>query len=407
MTRRTILVCTLAIAVLLPAVARAEHTRFWRQTDFSEFEKGEAKGVAIRSDGKLLPAPKFESFADPDLAYIWALRLDSHGRLYAAGGSDAKVLRFGDSGKATTVFESAELAVQAIAFDSKDNLYVGTSPDGKVYRVTPDGQKSVFFEPKTKYIWALAVDSQGDLFVATGDKGEVFVVTPDGNGQLFYQSQERHARSLAFDSKGNLLIGTEPDGYVLRVEIGRKKSQAFPEARAPFVVYETNKQEVTSLLEDAHGNLYAASIGDKTRRPAIPRVLPGVMPQAAISIVSSQNVTVPQTLAQPPQPTLTYSFPALQATGGAEVVKIAPGGSPETMWTSRQDLVFALGLSSAGRLLLGTGDNGTLIEMEDNDVYSSIANTASAQVTSLVAAPDGKIFVATANPGKIFTLGPG
>jgi WD40 repeat protein len=407
MTRRTILVCTLAIAVLLPAVARAEHTRFWRQTDFSEFEKGEAKGVAIRSDGKLLPAPKFESFADPDLAYIWALRLDSHGRLYAAGGSDAKVLRFGDSGKATTVFESAELAVQAIAFDSKDNLYVGTSPDGKVYRVTPDGQKSVFFEPKTKYIWALAVDSQGDLFVATGDKGEVFVVTPDGNGQLFYQSQERHARSLAFDSKGNLLIGTEPDGYVLRVEIGRKKSQAFPEARAPFVVYETNKQEVTSLLEDAHGNLYAASIGDKTRRPAIPRVLPGVMPQAAISIVSSQNVTVPQTLAQTPQPTLTYSFPALQATGGAEVVKIAPGGSPETMWTSRQDLVFALGLSSAGRLLLGTGDNGTLIEMEDNDVYSSIANTASAQVTSLVAAPGGKIFVATANPGKIFTLGPG
>ncbi|HXJ16173.1 MAG TPA: hypothetical protein VNM68_03145, partial [Candidatus Polarisedimenticolia bacterium] len=97
----------------------------------------------------------------------------------------------------------------------------------------------------------------------------------------------------------------------------------------------------------------------------------------------------------------------LQATGGAEVVKIAPGGSPETMWTSRQDLVFALGLSSAGRLLLGTGDNGTLIEMEDNDVYSSIAHTASAQVTSLVAAPDGKVFVATANPGKIFTLGPG
>jgi WD40 repeat protein len=407
MTRRTTLVCLLAIAILLPAAARAEHTRFWRQTDFSEFEKGEAKGVAIRSDGKLVPAPKFESFADPDLAYIWALRLDSHGRLYAAGGSDAKVLRFDDSGKATTVFESSELAAQAIAFDSKDNLYVGTSPDGKVYRVTPDGQKRVFFEPKTKYIWALAIDSHGDLFVATGDKGEVFVVNPDGKGQLFYQSQERHARSLAFDSKGNLLIGTEPDGYVLRVEIVRKKSQAFPEARAPFVVYETNKQEVTSLIEDAHGNLYAASIGDKTRRQRIPRVLPGVMPQAAISIVPSQNAAMPQTLTPTPQPTVTYSFPALRATGGAEVVKIAPGGSPEVVWTSRQDLVFALGLSSSGRLLVGTGDNGTLIEMEDNDVYSSIAKTASAQVTSLVAAPGGKVFVATANPGKIFTLGPG
>src|SRR5271167_4850946 len=195
MMRRTNVVCLLAIAILLPLSALAEHTRYWRQTDFSEFQKGTAKGVAVRSDGKLRPALKFESFADPNLAYVWALRLDSHGRLYAAGGSDAKVLRFDDSGKPTPVFESSELAAQALAFDLADNLYVGTSPDGKVYKVLPDGVKTVFFEPKTKYIWALAVDSQGTLFVATGDTGQVFVVTPDGKGQVFYQSRERHARS--------------------------------------------------------------------------------------------------------------------------------------------------------------------------------------------------------------------
>ena len=211
--------------------AHAEHTRYWRQTDFSEFQKGTAKGVAVRSDGRLRPALKFDSFADPNLAYVWALRLNSHGQLYAAGGSDAKVLRFDDTGKPTTVFESTELAAQAIAFDAADNLYVGTSPDGKVYQVTPDGKKSVFFEPKTKYIWALAVDSQGALFVATGDTGKVFVVTPDGKGQLFYQSRERHARSLAFDSKGNLLIGTEPDGLIVRVEIARKNSKGCARGR--------------------------------------------------------------------------------------------------------------------------------------------------------------------------------
>jgi hypothetical protein len=407
MTRRTSLVCLLAVAALRPAVARAEHTRFWRQTDSSQFERGTAKGVAIRSDGKLVPAPKFDSFADPNLAYIWALRLDSRGRVYAAGGSDAKVLRFDDSGKATTVFESAELAAQAIAFDASDNLYVGTSPDGKVYRVTPDGQKSVFFDPKTKYIWALAVDSQGALFVATGDQGKVFVVMPDGKGQLFYQSQERHARSLAFDSKGNLLIGTEPDGYILRVEIARKGPHATPEARAPFVIYETSKHEVTSLLEGADGDLYAASIGEKTRGPGIPLVLPGAAPQTAISMAPPQSIPGPQASAQTQQLPVPYSFPAFPVTGGAEIVKIAPGGSPEAVWASREDLVFTMALSPAGRLLLGTGDGGTLIEMEDNGVYSTIAKTASAQVTSLVTAPGGKVFVATANPGKIFTLGPG
>src|SRR5208282_5433743 len=130
-------------------------------------------------------------------------------------------------------------------FDAADNLYVGTSPDGKVYQVAPDGSKKVFFEPKTKYIWALAFDSQGMLFVATGDTGEVFVVSPDGKGRLFYQSRERHARSLALDSKGNLLIGTEPDGLVVRVEISRKNAKAAPDAGASFVVYETNKAEVT------------------------------------------------------------------------------------------------------------------------------------------------------------------
>jgi len=40
-----------------------------------------------------MPAPRFTSFSDPNLAYLWTLRLDSKGRLYAAGGSDAKVLR--------------------------------------------------------------------------------------------------------------------------------------------------------------------------------------------------------------------------------------------------------------------------------------------------------------------------
>jgi sugar lactone lactonase YvrE len=407
MMRRTNVVCLLALAILSPMAARAEHTRYWRQTDFAEFQKGTAKGVAVRSDGKLRPAPKFDSFADPNLAYVWALRLNSKGQLYAAGGSDARVLRFDDAGKPTTVFESAELAAQAIAFDATDNLYVGTSPDGKVYQVTPDGKKTVFFEPKTKYIWALAVDSQGALYVATGDTGEVFVVTPDGKGQLFYQSRERHARSLAFDSKGNLLIGTEPDGLIVRVEISRKTPKAAPEAGTSFVAYETNKAEVTSLVTDPDGNIYAASIGDKSRAPAIPRMPQAVTPPTTVTTVTGGGTVISQAQPAAGQTNIVFPFPSIATAGGAEVVRIAPDGSPQTLWTSRDDLVLSMGLSPTGKLLLGTGDNGTVIELEGDDVYSSVASTASEQVTSLVAGPAGKVFVATANPGKIFALGPG
>src|SRR5271169_3469591 len=219
MTRRLILTCLLATALLAPALVYAEHTHFWRQSDYSDFEKGTANGVAIRSDGKLVPAPQFASFSDPNLMYLWALRTDSRGRVYAAGGSDAKVLRFDDPAKPTTVFEAPELSAQTIAFDAHDNLYVGTSPDGKVYKVTPNGQKSVFFDPKAKYIWDLTLGTDGTLYVATGDAGKIYAVTADGKGGEFYTSTETHIRAILLDGKGNLLAGTEPNGLVLRIPL--------------------------------------------------------------------------------------------------------------------------------------------------------------------------------------------
>jgi WD40 repeat protein len=414
MTRRSILTClwtcVLALGLLAPALLYAEHTHFWRQSDYVDFEKGTAKGVAIRSDGKLVPAPQFASFSDPNLLYLWALRTDSRGRVYAAGGSDAKVLRFDDPAKPTTVFEAPELSAQAIAFDARDNLYVGTSPDGKIYKVTPDGQKSVFYDPKSKYIWALAFDPQGTLFVGTGDKGEIYAVARDGTGQLFYQSDERHARSLAVDSKGNLLVGTDPDGLILRIEIdraaGAKDSQAPPKAGASFVVYETDKKEVTSLLTDSHGNLYAAAIGEK-QRPATPGPAPTLItPQLAPTVVTPQSgvtLTLQATNAQPPA--AFTLFPS--TTGGSQVVKISAAGSPETLWTSREDLVFSMGFSPNGKVLLGTGNKGAIIELQGDGVYSIVAKTVSSQVTSLINGRDGQLLVGTANPGKIFTLGPG
>ena len=99
-------IATLAVA----GSAFAEHTRWWRQASFEDFDKGTAKGVALRSDGKMFLAPKFAEFADANLAYVLQIRADSKGNLYAAGGSNAKVLRIDANGKASSAFESAELA---------------------------------------------------------------------------------------------------------------------------------------------------------------------------------------------------------------------------------------------------------------------------------------------------------
>jgi hypothetical protein len=410
MVRRAILVCLLAAGLALPFLARAEHTRFWRESDYSEFEKGAADGVALRSDGKLIAAPRFTEFSDPNLPYLWELRLDSRGRLFAAGGSDAKVVRFDGPGKASTVFESQELAAQALALDSHDNLYVGTSPDGKIYKVTPEGKQSVFFEPNTKYIWSLVVDADGTLYVGTGDKGEVFVVAPDGKGQVFYKSDERHARSLAFDSNGSLLIGTDPDGLIVRVKTLRKKGNPLPEAGPAFVVYETDKKEVTSLLTDASGNLYASAVGDKVHPSGLNPAAVMFTPESAPGAATAPQMAL--AAPQPQQPAATMQiapmqFPFASLTGGSEVYLIAPDGSPQSLWKSHQDLVYALAFSASGKLLLGTGNRGQVIELEGNNVFSVLAKSASSQITGFAAARDGSVFLATANPGKVFTLASG
>src|ERR1700724_640620 len=254
--------------ITLPCPLLAEHTRRWLQTSYEEFLKGTAHGVAVRSDGRLELAPKFTLIADADASYLWSLRVDPKGALYAAGGSPAKVFRFdgNGAGKPATVFESSDLVAQAIAFDAKGTLYVATSPDGKVYRVTASGEKTVFFDPKTKYIWDLVFGPGGTLYVATGDKGQIFAVSPDGKSELFYASDEAHIRVVAFDTKGNLLAGTEPSGRVLRITpLANKSSRKDAATAEGFVLYETAKREVTALAVAPDGNIYASAIGEKQR----------------------------------------------------------------------------------------------------------------------------------------------
>ena len=396
--KQTTLGKALAISVAAVLMAAgpvlAEHTRWWRQSSFEDFDKGTAKGVALRSDGKLFLAPHFAEFADANLAYLLALRADSKGNLYAAGGSNAKVLRLDASGKATTVFESSELAAQALAVDAAGNLFVGTSPDGKVYKVTPAGQSSVFFEPKTKYIWDLTVDKDGTVYVATGDTGKIFSVAPDGKGQVFYSGEETHIRTLAIDSSGNILAGTEPSGLVLRI------AKAGDPRRA-FVLFETAKKEITALLQDSGGNLYVAAVGEKTPQlPGMPRP-PITDPGAAGNFNFAMGGT-----ANPLQQPQGNPFAPIPTVTSSSVYRIASDGSPEDLWSSRDDLVYALGLGPNGKLLLGTGNQGAVLELEGNHIFSRLVRTASGQVTSLASGPGGKLYLAAANPGKILTLGP-
>jgi WD40 repeat protein len=388
----------------------AEHTRRWLQTTYDEFLKGTAHGVAVRSDGRLELAPKFTLLADADASYLWSLRIDPKGALYAAGGSPAKVFRFDDGGKPTTVFESSDLVAQSIAFDAKGTLYVATSPDGKVYRVSASGEKSVFFDPKTKYIWDLAFGSDGILYVATGDKGQIFAVSPDGKGELFYASDEAHIRVLAFDANRNLLAGTEPNGRVLRITRPDAKSPRKDKDSASgasiaegFVLYETSKREITSLAVAPDGSIYVAAIGEKQRTSSAASTTIITSPQGTTTFTSSVSGITGAVSGQIQQSTPFVAFPP---TLSSSIYRISPDGAPDEIWTSRDDVVYSLGFASDGRVLAGTGNNGALLTIDGHGVFAQLAKAGSAQITGIARNASGKVFLCTANPGKVFSVGP-
>ncbi len=400
----------LCFLYLLPSPLHAEHTRRWLQTTYEEFLKGTAHGVAVRSDGRLELAPKFTLLADADASYLWSLRLDLKGTLYAAGGSPAKVFRFDGAGKPTVVFDSTDLVAQAIAFDSKGTLYVATSPDGKVYRVSSSGEKTVFFDPKTKYIWDIAFGSDGVLYVGTGDKGLVFAVAPDGKGELFYSSDEAHIRVLAFDANQNLLAGTEPNGRVLRITRPEAKpprkgkdSGATASSAEGFVLYETSKKEVTALSVAPDGSIYVAAIGEKQRTTAPTPTTVITSPQGTASITTGGVAGAISGQLQQQQQVPFLSFPPLLSSS---IYRLSSDGAPDELWTSREDLVYSLGLSSDGRVLAGTGNNGALLAIDGHGVFAQLAKAGSAQITGIARNSAGKIFLCTANPGKVFSVGP-
>jgi outer membrane protein assembly factor BamB len=383
--------------------ALAEHTRTWRQATYEDFLKGTPHGVAVSSDGRLEIAPKLTFVADADASYLWSLRVDAKGALYAAGGSPAKVFRFdGNGGKPATVFESTDLVAQAIAFDAKGALYVATSPDGKVYRVSASGEKTAFFDPKTKYIWDLAFAPDGTLYVATGDKGQVFAVAPDGKSELFYASDEAHIRVLAFDGRGDLLAGTEPSGRILRVARSTNRNTSKDKdspAALGFVLYETAKREVTALAVAADGKIYAAAIGEK-QRPSTPAPTTVITtPQGTTTITGGAAVLGGQPQGQTP----FIPFPQQLSSS---IYRLSAEGAPEELWNSRDDVVYSLAINSDGRLLAGTGNRGALLAIDGRGVFAQLAKAGSAQITGIARNSSGKLFLCTANPGKVFSLGP-
>ncbi len=416
----------------LVSTAFAEGTRTWEQSKFDELTKGTATGVAIRSMGGLELAPTFKRLYATPSTYIWGIAADDAGNVYVAAGAPARVYRITSDGKAAIIFEPKELQVQALRIAADGAIYAATAPDGKVYKIehkpasktqtvkadssqaTPSDKEkdpanpvldpswisSVYLEPGTKYIWDLALDKSGNLYVATGDHGEIYRVTPKGEHSVFFKSDETHIRVLAFDAQDNLIAGSDGSGLIYRIS----------PAGEGFVVYSAPKKEITALALDHAGNIYAAAVGEKKSGGSSSAMAAALLTMGS-SVPTSSAPQVPgMTITTTPIGPATagpFPFPGGGASSGSDIYRIAPDGSPIRLWTSHEDIVYALAFDSQGRLLAGTGNRGHIFAITGFDDFSDLLKAAASQVTAFAKTPSGGVYAATSNLGKVFVLGPG
>ena len=403
--------------VLLSTFVHAQGTRTWEQSKFEDLIKGTAQGVAICSAGGLELAPDSKALATTPSTYIWSIAADRDGVLYAAAGSPARVYRVTPDGKSTVIFEPRELQVQALVVDKSGAIYAATNPEGKVYKLEHGNQpagkaaetqakaslaaasgwsSAVYYDPDSKYIWDLALDASGNLYAATGDQGQILRVPPKGEHRVFFKSDEAHIRVLALDAKGNLIAGSDGSGLIYRIS---------PNGDG-FVLYSAPKKEITALAIDKDGNIYAAGVGEKhtaggtagffSTPISIPAVNPSTGPQTGITITSSGPST--------PPPSISFPSAGAGVSGGSEVYRIAPDGSTTRVWSSKEDLVYALAFDSHGRLLAGTGNRGHIFAISGEDQFIDLVKASASQVTAFARAPGGGLYASTSNLGKVFLL---
>jgi sugar lactone lactonase YvrE len=397
-----------AILVCGSITVQASSAKFFQAATQAEFLKGDLENLSIDNRGQLTLGPATELVYETPSPFLWTVTPTADGSLYIGTGNDGRVFHIDAQGKGTPFFDAAELEIHAITPAPNGGLYVASSPDGKIYRVDRNGSATTFFDPEEKYIWALATDAKGNLYAGTGEKGIVYKIAPDGKGTPFYQTKATHATALAFDKAGTLFVGTESPGRVLRVD---------PDGKG-FMLLDSPFQEIRSLRFDDRGALFVAAVNGKPANGG------SSTPSSGDDSSGGSGTSSDSSRAPVPSVTVTTEITAIAVaeTPGASsstgsrvdarspkggVYRIAPDGLWDLLWESRDDSPYDVAFDADNRLIIGTGPKGKIYRIEGDPLQPTLLASARAQqVTALYRDARGRLYYATANPGKVFRLAP-
>jgi len=307
----------------------------------------------------------------------------------------------------------------AMATDVAGRLLAGISGKGcRLCRLEGEKMETIFEPEDAKYIFALALDDGGNIYLGTGPEGKIYQLNSLGKKpQLIYDSRDKNILSLAIGRDGYIYAGSDSRGLVYKIH---------PQTKKVTVLYDSDQPEITALLSvgnsESDVSLYAAATSAtivQTQTQFAASTFSGTSPgrpeaeakseesagenkgDRKLEIANTKVVGEAKPVAGPP-PVRKGAKP----TQASHIYKITQDGFVTDLFEETA-VLFCLA-EKDGKLLVGTGNNASLFSVVPAREQQAVIyeDEQAAQITAIALAGDA-VYLGTANPAKLITLGSG
>ncbi|MGB2865555.1 MAG: hypothetical protein WBC05_19650 [Sedimentisphaerales bacterium] len=438
------------LCLVLSSACLAVSSKVTRHTSSTDLLKGRIEKVVIGSRGTIQLGRAAESLIKEFKGFddVWSINsiVVSGGTVYFGTSPNGGIYKY-NLNKLTKIYpldadraqsekkqddaekaEAGEIEAEeylsnehifAMATDVAGRLLAGISGKGcRLCRLEGEKMETIFEPEDAKYIFALAIDDGGNIYLGTGPEGKIYKLNSLGKKpQLIYDSRDKNILSLAIGRDGYIYAGSDSRGLVYKINPRNKKVT---------VLYDSDQPEITALLPTGNSesdvSLYAAATSAKivqTQTQFAASTIGGTSPgrpeaeakseesagenksDRKLEIANTQVASEAKPAAGPP-PVRKGAKP----TQASHIYKITQDGFVTDIFGGAA--VFFCLVEKDGKLLVGTGNNANLFSVDPAMEQQAVIyeDEQAAQITAIALAGDA-VYLGTANPAKLITLGSG
>jgi hypothetical protein len=364
---------------------------------FRDVPSRNLKGLATRSDGRLVAGPtltEFTSAAPAEL--LWWLEPTTDPAKFLLGtGPEGKIIELTLNATAET-FSSRDVVklddpqVFTVRQLADGTILAGTSPKGVLYLIR-DGKPVARVALPVDSIFDLLLLDPSTALVATGNPGRIYRVDlkkfatdgiiadkitdakilADRGVTLLGEVRDRNVRRLAAMPDGRIAAGSAPKGnvYLFPTVTGTAKSE-------PMILQENRDAEVTDLLPQPNGDLFATVVFSSTTGDS------RITPLGSRGNRENRANDAPKPDDNTPPPAQVERF-----GGRSTLVWFPANGFAETL-TARPNTAFYRMARRGDLIVIAGGEQGELLGYDvKTRLALTFAGSASAQVNGMVPLP--------------------